>query len=186
VICPRCANPFLQRVRPDGLLGRLLALLFVHPFRCQICRHRFHAVRWGIRYDREPEDRRQCVRRAVRFSATLASPFGEHAGSVTELSIGGCSIAVFTPYRVGDTLSIRLCTQDDQPPIEVSTAVIRTVSQGRLGVEFLTFRDHEEARLRQLMLTLWIEGEPAAREKHWEKTLAAIGAAGNDHTNTDS
>ncbi len=162
ILCPRCGNPFLQRVRQDSPLERLLELLSIYSFRCQLCRHRFHALRWGIRYDREPEDRRQYARRPVRFPATLASQFGGHEGRVTELSIGGCSIAVFAPYGVGDVLSIRLNALDDTPPIEVDKAVVRTVSEGRLGVEFLTLRDHEGARLRELMLTLWVEGMPTA------------------------
>jgi hypothetical protein len=156
--CPRCDSPFLQRVPEDGALERLLGRCFIHPFRCQICRHRFCAMRWRIRYDREPEDRRQYARRPVRFPVTVSSPFGEHEGRVTDLSLSGCSIAVFAPYGVGDVLSVSLNALDDKPPIEVDKAVVRTVSQGRLGVEFLTLRDPEEARLRGLMRSLWVEG----------------------------
>ena len=163
--CPRCANPFLQRVPQDGRLERLLGRCFIYHFRCQICRHCFHAMRWGIRYDREPGDRRQYARRPVRFPATLASRFGEHEGRATELSLSGCSIAVFAPYGAGDELSIRLNVLDDKPPIEVDKAVVRTVSEGQLGMEFLALRDPAEARLRELMLALWVEGTKTGRGK---------------------
>ena len=163
--CPRCANPFLQRVPQDGRLERLLGRCFIYHFRCQICRHCFHAMRWGIRYDREPGDRRQYARRPVRFPATLASRFGEHEGRATDLSLSGCSIAVFAPYGAGDELSIRLNVLDDKPPIEVDKAVVRTVSEGQLGMEFLALRDPEEARLRELMLALWVEGTKTGRGK---------------------
>ena len=163
--CPRCANPFLQRVPQDGRLERLLGRCFIYHFLCQICRHCFHAMRWGIRYDREPGDRRQYARRPVRFPATLASRFGEHEGRATELSLSGCSIAVFAPYGAGDELSIRLNVLDDKPPIEVDKAVVRTVSEGQLGMEFLALRDPEEARLRELMLALWVEGTKTGRGK---------------------
>ena len=122
-------------------------------------------MRWGIRYNREPGDRRQYARRPVRFPATLASRFGEHEGRATELSLSGCSIAVFAPYGAGDELSIRLNVLDDKPPIEVDKAVVRTVSEGQLGMEFLALRDPEEARLRELMLALWVEGTKTGRGK---------------------
>jgi hypothetical protein len=170
--CPRCGNSFLQRVRPDGPLDRLLERLFLYAFRCQICRHRFHAVRWGIRYDRDPEDRRQYVRHPVRFPATLRSQHGEHEGRATDLSISGCSIAVFAPYRAGDALSVRLHAPGEGPPIEVNTAIVRAVFPGRLGVEFLALGREDEARLRELMLTLWVEGTPSAWRTRWENARA--------------
>lgn len=180
ILCPHCGNSFLQRVRQDGPLDHLLEFFFVYSFRCQICQHRFRALRWGIRYNQEPEDRRQYVRHPVRFPVTLTSQSGKHEGRVTDLSIGGCSIAVLAPYRTGDVLSIRLQTPDDEPPIEVDRAIIQTVSQGRLGMEFLTFRDHEETRLRQLVLTLWVEGTSTAWKKRWENILPATGTSGDD------
>lgn len=164
MFCPRCGNSFIQRIPREGHLDRVLSFIFIYPFRCQVCRNRFRMMRWGVRYNRVPEDRRQYRRRPVRFPVTLRSHYGEHTGQATDLSIGGCSIDIFAPYREGDVLSVRLATSDHAPPIEVDTAVVRTVSHGRLGLEFLTVHDHEEARLRQLMRSLWIEGTPAQSE----------------------
>jgi hypothetical protein len=165
VCCPRCDNAFLQRARQDGPVDRLLEFFFVYPFLCQICRHRFSALRWGIRYNGTLDDRRRYVRHPVRLPVTLTSQSGKHDGRATDLSVGGCSIAVFAPYREGDVLSIWLQTPDDEPPIEVDAAVVRTVSQGRLGVEFVSLRDPEEARLRRLALTLWTESTLTARKR---------------------
>ena len=41
--CPKCGTDFVQRIRPDGVLERLACLLFIYPFRCQLCTHRFRA-----------------------------------------------------------------------------------------------------------------------------------------------
>jgi hypothetical protein len=165
IVCTQCRKPFVKAVRREGLLDCLLSLVYVYPFRCQICRHRFSVLRWGIRYNGTLDDRRRYVRHPVRLPVTLTSQSGKHDGRATDLSVGGCSIAVFAPYREGDVLSIWLQTPDDEPPIEVDAAVVRTVSQGRLGVEFVSLRDPEEARLRRLALTLWTESTLTARKR---------------------
>lgn len=157
--CPRCDGPFLQWVLDDGPLGRLLGCCFIRSFRCQICRHRFRAMRWGLRSDREAGDRRQYARRPVRLPVTIASPEGGHEGRAVDLSMNGCSIAVFAPHGVGDVLSVKVDALDDRPPIEVDKAVVRTVLSGQLGVEFLTLRAPEEAHLRELMQSLLVEGK---------------------------
>jgi predicted Zn-ribbon and HTH transcriptional regulator len=45
--CPVCQSQRIRRSRRRGVLeSRLLALLFIHPFRCLSCDHRF--FRWSL------------------------------------------------------------------------------------------------------------------------------------------
>jgi len=39
--CPRCGQDIVQRVRRRGLLDHLLSIVYIYPFRCQVCFHRF-------------------------------------------------------------------------------------------------------------------------------------------------
>ncbi len=48
--CPRCGSPDVRRTRRVGLIERLLSLVYVYPFRCARCLHRYRAMRWGRRY----------------------------------------------------------------------------------------------------------------------------------------
>ena len=48
--CPRCGNPDVRRTRRVGFIERLLSLVYVYPFRCARCLHRFRVMRWGTRY----------------------------------------------------------------------------------------------------------------------------------------
>lgn len=51
-VCPRCGSAFSRRARRLGLIERTLSLLYIYPFRCDHCFHRFRAMRWGKRYVR--------------------------------------------------------------------------------------------------------------------------------------
>jgi len=40
--CPVCTSPNLRRAYRKGLLDELLRLLFIAPYRCRACRHKFY------------------------------------------------------------------------------------------------------------------------------------------------
>jgi predicted Zn-ribbon and HTH transcriptional regulator len=45
--CPRCQSEHIRRSRRKGIIEkRILAMLFVRPFRCEACDYRF--FRWSI------------------------------------------------------------------------------------------------------------------------------------------
>ena len=50
--CPKCHSEVVRRSRRSGILERLLSALYLYPFRCERCDHRFTAFRWGTRYGR--------------------------------------------------------------------------------------------------------------------------------------
>jgi hypothetical protein len=56
VPCPACEGTLARRAHRDGLAEKMFSLLYVYPFRCQLCGHRFLTLQWGIRYHRIAQD----------------------------------------------------------------------------------------------------------------------------------
>ena len=56
VPCSACGGTLARRSHRSDLVERMLSLLYVYPFRCQSCSHRFLALQWGIRYHRVLQD----------------------------------------------------------------------------------------------------------------------------------
>lgn len=158
VTCPRCRKNFVKRTRREGFVERLLGQLYIYPFRCQLCAHRFRSMRWGVRYHCMPVDRRQYVRLPVRFPASFSSDQGEGTGVVTQLSIDGCTVEAATSVFAGALLCVRLEIPGQEPEITVETAVVRTVLHQRnwVGLEFLRLASAEKDRLTQFVLSLWM------------------------------
>lgn len=56
VPCPACGGTLARRAHRNGLAEKMFSLLYVYPFRCQLCGHRFLALQWGTRYHRIAQD----------------------------------------------------------------------------------------------------------------------------------
>jgi predicted HAD superfamily Cof-like phosphohydrolase len=48
--CPRCGKSFVRRSGRKGLKERLLSLVYLYPFRCQVCANRFRAFQFRPQY----------------------------------------------------------------------------------------------------------------------------------------
>ena len=62
VPCPACGGTLVRRSHRNGLAEAMFSVVYVYPFRCQLCTHRFLALQWGVRYqrrDRRREEGRQ-------------------------------------------------------------------------------------------------------------------------------
>jgi hypothetical protein len=166
IMCAQCRKPFVKASRRQGVLDRLLSAVYAYPFRCQICRHRFHLWQWNLRYIEQDVDRRQYDRRPVRMPVRITSGQHDYEGTVRDLAIGGCAIETQAPLHEGAVLSLQLDAFDNEPRITVETAVVRSVKGTRVGVEFLrlTSTQKEEERLRQYILNLWVAGTQEARK----------------------
>jgi predicted Zn-ribbon and HTH transcriptional regulator len=67
--CPRCRSEQIHRSRRKGIIERrILAMLFVRPFRCVSCDLRF--FRWSISVNPNPP--------------TVATAMGNHPGRLNE------------------------------------------------------------------------------------------------------
>lgn len=147
VSCPRCQSDLVRRVPRRGLVERLLSRAFVYPFRCQLCSVRFKSMRWGIRYNRAPVDRREFERLSVNMPVRV-----EHLGrgsvfDLCDISMGGAGVEMPDPPARGEVLTMMLYPQGlDRDPISVEAAVVRSSRANFAGFEFLRMAnaDHEE------------------------------------------
>ncbi len=151
--CPRCRKEFVQRAPHKNWLESLGCLLSFHPFRCQLCSHRFFAFDWLPRLDFYR--RRQYVRMPARFPLTFTNQQMDGAGTVVNLSIKGCQIETDAPLTCGDTLSLDIRETDGQPLFAVSAAAVRTIDGKQAGIEFLRIRKDAMERLVGVMLYLY-------------------------------
>ncbi len=177
LLCSHCRRPYVQTVRIHGIADRMLSLIYAYPFRCQVCRHRFHLLQWGVHHAQAVSERREYLRRPVRTPAKLLNERGDPVGDgiVKDLSMGGCSIETEAHLTMGSLLRLKIDAIDQQPPITVERAIVRSVriSQNRgngIGVEFLRF-DSDENRLSEYMLALWMDGTQIARRGQLEEPL---------------
>ena len=153
-ICPECSTIFVKRAQRESLQERVLSLICVYPFRCQLCRHRFRFLHQGIKYLRVEEDRRAYERLAINFPVTFTSDSIESKGSVADISIAGCAMQAEVKMDPGAILRMSLQMSDGVPAVAVQAAVVRDVRRNRIGVEFLQLKKTERDRLRDFIRNL--------------------------------
>lgn len=150
--CPRCKTRQVQQAPQWGYPERLLGLLTVYPFRCQLCTHRFLAFAWRYRASL----RREYDRIPAQCPVTLHSPATEKQdeearGTAVNLSITGSLIETNAQVPPGTHVRLTIHPSGPLPPIEVEDAVVRAVLENRLGVEFVTIAPEQAQRLRVFM-----------------------------------
>src|SRR2546428_7648025 len=89
VRCPRCGGQSVRRSSRVGAFERLISSLYVYPFRCQRCSHRFRALNWGHRYPHPKGERRDYERVAVRLPARLTAGTQGADGAANDLAVRG-------------------------------------------------------------------------------------------------
>ncbi len=152
--CPRCEKSFVQRVPMEGMLERLAAWLYVYPYRCQLCTHRFT---WG-QFGERPSgalsvDRRQYLRFTVRFPVSFSGE-ARGDGMIKNVSMGGCAIETDVRLAVGKILRLQLAIPEHERPIQVEAAVVRAAHGTSTGLEFLRIAPPEKTRLTKYIAGL--------------------------------
>ena len=79
---------------------RVAKLLFVAPFRCRTCSHRFLAFSLGYDYLKDIIDRREHKRIPVRLALSFSGGRIRGTGMVRDISIGGCIIDCETIVQI--------------------------------------------------------------------------------------
>jgi len=103
-------------------------------------------------------DRRATSRFLVHFHTTLSKEQGViEGGTLIDLSMEGCRVESDARLTPGNALSLRLFISGGEPPIEVERAEVRWVKGLVSGVAFITIKEKEQERLRQVIRDL--EGE---------------------------
>jgi hypothetical protein len=144
--CPECSTEYVKRVRRQTIAERLLSLLYIYPFLCQLCGCRFKTLRWGVRYVRIDEDARAYERLPTDFPFTLVHDEVTIKGRVSEISMRGCTLQTEMPMRLGQVIDLKLHISND--PIMIDSLVIRNTSPNRAGVEFLRLSQRQRTRLQ--------------------------------------
>jgi hypothetical protein len=170
IVCSQCRKPFVQAAPRRGMLDRLLSRMHAYPYQCRVCRHRFYVMQWGLLPAEVPMDSGQYRMRPVRIHATVLDEHGHREGDVTDLSMGGCMIEMPAPLLEGAVFGIHLDALDDEPPIAIEAAIVRSALGTRVEVEFLRLAKKEEDRLNRFVTSLWIEGTQIARSSGRWKT----------------
>lgn len=155
--CPQCGRDFVRRSHREGTLEHLLSVVFVYPFRCQLCAHRFLALQWGAHYKKEFVDQREYERLPVRRPAAFSGDQMHGEGTVTELSIRGCTLETGTRLVEGALLRMSFHPTGQDPSVEVEAAVVRSVRGSGAGLEFLRIQPQEKESLRRVLMRLHAE-----------------------------
>src|SRR2546428_533327 len=94
--CPRCGQEAARRSPRAGVWEHVVSVLYLYPFRCQLCSTRFRSFQ-RRRYTRRSQDRREYDRLAVRVPVTIVSGAERAEGETADLSLTGCSVPPATP-----------------------------------------------------------------------------------------
>jgi hypothetical protein len=137
-----------------------MGLLMIGPYHCQFCAHRFLVILGRISFSPGRKHKRVPVQYPVYFRPAFGTDAVLAAGTMLDLSIGGCTIETPVPVPKAFCLGLQLQVTEQAPPIQIENARVRTVNGKRLGLEFLSLRPEEKDRLRQLTLSV-LSGRPS-------------------------
>ncbi|MGH7311695.1 MAG: PilZ domain-containing protein [Candidatus Rokuibacteriota bacterium] len=144
----------MRRSHRSGALERLLSLLYVYPFRCQSCGHRFLTLRWRRRYTRVRDERREYERLPLSVPVMLSGLSGAAPGHATQISIDGCTVETEAPLSEGALVQVMLHVTPGAAPVAVEAAVVHGVLPHGGGLHFVRIQPGERDRLRQFVADL--------------------------------
>jgi hypothetical protein len=169
VECPRCRWGVVQRSPRTGLFERLISLLYVYPFRCQVCMYRFRAWRLGTRYSRQRDDRREYARVEVRLPVVASFHRSHSTGELIETSVTGGTLETDLQLPEGALIQLEIELPDGKS-VAVDGAVVRSVRAGSLGLSFTWMRVPERARLEAFVIgALGLADDVPAAETETER-----------------
>jgi hypothetical protein len=134
--CSHCGKDTILRTETLTLVERVLDQLFISPFRCQTCSHRFRAFRLGRGYPAQVLDRREHSRIPVRLWLAFAAGKTDGTGTVINLSVGGCLIETDHILQPDELYRLEIRLSEHLPPIE-ATAKVRSLRGRHAGMKFV-------------------------------------------------
>lgn len=134
--CPRCEKNGVLRSHPQSPREHFASFLFVAPFLCSSCSHRFLASHFWLDHPTHPIDRREHLRIPVRLYLSFSGGKVRGEGTVLDLSMGGCIIKSETQVHTDDIFYLQLSLGEGELPLEVA-AMVRTVSARGIAFKFL-------------------------------------------------
>ncbi len=100
-------------------------------------------------------ERRKHPRYQFQCEIRFPGKVGSVAGTVSDLSMGGCKVGIPTPVDTGTYLELRInIMAAPEFPLKVDQAVVRWAKEQEFGLEFIRMRPEEEERLLQVVSIL--------------------------------
>ncbi|MCH6558698.1 MAG: PilZ domain-containing protein [Nitrospirae bacterium] len=76
------------------------------------------------------------------------------AGTVSNLSVGGCKVESKASVYIGMYLALQICLPGQEATLKVDQAAVRWARKEEFGLEFISMRPEEEERLRDVVGSL--------------------------------
>ena len=169
----------MRRSSRVGAYERLISLLYVYPFRCQRCTHRFRQLNWGQRYPHPGAERRDFERVMVRLPARLTAGTESAQAETTDLSLSGCSMQTSARFAPGTEVR---CTLQLAPgrTVEIAAAIVRAANAGRVSLQFVQVGAEEQRRLSEYInaVALPIDVGRPRRRTPFPIEVVVVGIAG--------
>ncbi len=149
-LCPFCESPLITQVEPATLLDKLASLISVYPFQCELCKRRFRIKQEGGQ-SADPKERRKSLRVPVQMPVTFESKEVSGEGTLTDISLHGCSLVSKQTLRPGIILRLNLPAGTGQKldsPVQ-QLATVMGVNGNRAGLKFLAYSSQERDALTQ-------------------------------------
>ncbi len=156
-ICKRCSTDYVCRAPQTGTIACMLGKLHMSPFRCQLCARRFWVMQWKDFRKNRRENNREYQRLSANFPVTFRGDHNRGKGTVTTLSIRGCTIDTDSRLQHGAVLSLTMHIPALKLPIELD-AIVRSSLSTRVGMEFLKMDPVDKKRLQNQVETLIVTG----------------------------
>ena len=99
-------------------------------------------------------EKRKHPRLVCKYSISLEGVKITGSGTVSNLSLSGCSLQSDTDVHTGAYLELRISPPDHESPIQVGLASVRWVNGQESGLEFINVDTEHRKRLRRLLDTL--------------------------------
>ncbi len=99
-------------------------------------------------------EKRKHLRFVCEYSISFDGVELTGSGTVSNLSMGGCTLQTDTDVHTGNYMELRISPPDYEPPIQVGLAAVRWVKGQESGLEFISMEPEEQRRLRGFVSTL--------------------------------
>lgn len=90
----------------------------------------------------------------VNFGSTFSGQCLAGQGTITNLSVGGCSIESPVTPGTQSVVGLKIQLPDSQWPLEIGQAVVRWTRGNTFGLEFQALSEEDVMRLQQLLYDL--------------------------------
>ncbi len=170
----------MRRSSRIGAFERLISIVYVYPFRCPRCTHRFRALNWGHRYPHPKGERRDNERVMVRLPARLTAGTETAEAETTDLSVSGCAVRTDARFPPGTEVRFTVQLGAAGRAVEIAEAVVRATHEGRVSLQFIHVGVDEQRQLAEYInaVALPISGGRPRRRRSLPVEVVVVAVAG--------